>query len=220
LTGAKRHPLRSKLPALIGGGFLLLFTAGIVYWVVGFIGSAEKPQASRVQRISLVKPPPPKPPDEPPPEPEKLDQPKDEVPLEEPQPETPEASDEPPPGEDLAVEGEGGAGGDAFGLLGKKGVRELGGRGGDRDAWYGRLISRHLEQALQQSKKLRGASYRVVVNVWFGGSGIDRVQLVQGSGNAQTDDLLRQELLALPPLRETIPPDIPQPVRIRIASRG
>lgn len=224
MTAGRRHLLRSKLPALAGGAFLLLFTAGMVYWVIGFIDSAGKPEAPRVQKISLVKPPPPRPPEEKPLEPEKVEQqPEEEVPmnLEQP-PETLEAADEPPPGEDLAVEGEGGAGGDAFGLLGKKGVRELGGggRGGDRNAWYGRLISRHLEEALRQSKPLQGASYRVVVNVWFDGEGIERVQMVQGSGNAQTDDLLRRELLALPPLREAIPADLPQPVRIRVASRG
>lgn len=218
MTAAGRHPLRSRLPTLAAGAFLLLFTAGLVYWVIGFIDSADKPQAPRVQRISLVKPPPPKPPEEKPPEPEKVEQPKEEILLEQP-PDTPEAANE-PPGEDLAVEGEGGAGSDGFGLLGKKGVRELGGRGGDRDAWYGRLISRHLEEALRQSKRLQGASYRVLVNVWFNGEGIERVQLVQGSGNAQTDDLLRRELLALPPLREAIPTDLPQPVRIRVASRG
>ena len=220
MTTARRHSLRSRLPALAAGAFLLLFIASLVYWVIGFIDSAGKPEAPRIQRISLVKPPPPKPPEEKLPEPEKVEQSKEEVPLEQP-PDTPDtASDEPPPGEDLAVEGEGGAGGDAFGLVGKKSVRELGGRGGDRDAWYGRLISRHLEEALRQSKRLRGASYRVVVNVWFNGEGIERVQLVQGSGNAQTDDLLRRELLALPALREPIPADLPQPVRIRIASRG
>ncbi len=220
MTSAARHPWRRKLPALLGGGFLLLFTAAVVYMVWNFISNAEKPQAPRVQRISLIKPPPPRPPEEKPPEPEKVEQPKEEMPIEQPQP-TPEAADQPPPGPDLAVEGEGGAGNDFFGLLGKKRVTELGGRGGDREAWYGRLISHSIEDSLRRSRRLKGSEYLVTLNVWFdAGGAVQKVQLVRGSGSTETDTAIREELLALPPMREAFPDDLPQPVRLRLSSRA
>lgn len=222
MTPSKRS-LRRKLPALVGGVFLIVFTAGLVYGVKSLMDSADKPNKPRVQQISLVKPPPPR--DLPkPPEPEKIEQPKEAVQIDQPPPDTPEAdNNEPPPGENLAVEGEGGAGGDAFGLLGKKGVRDLttlGRGGGDRDAWYGRVIARHFEEQLRRSKRLQGSSYQVVAQVWFGpAGGVQRVSLARGSGDAETDAAIRDELLALPPLREALPEDLPQPVRIRVASR-
>jgi protein TonB len=210
-TGA--HPFRRKLPALAAGLFLLLFTAVAVWLARDFINNAGKPKKPRVQQISLVKPPPPKP-EEKPPEPKKVEPPKEEVKIDQPQTPPPDSAPAPNPG---GIP-DGPPGGMATDLAAGSGTGIIG--GGSREDWYGRLISRHLEDVLRRSKRLQGASYRVTVNVWFDGNGIERVQLVQGSGNAQTDDLLRQELLALPPLREAIPSDMPQPVRIRVASRS
>lgn len=219
-AGTQQHPLRRKIPALIAGVVLLLVTIGVVYMVINYIGDADKPKAPKVQKISLVKPPPPKPPEEKPPEPEKIEEPKEEIPIEQPEP-TPEASDQPPPGEDLAVEGEGGAGGDGFGLVGKKSVQELGtGGGGDREAWFGRLISRHFEDGLRRSKRLQGNEYRVTLQVWFDAAGtVRQVQVERGSGNASTDEAIRDELMTMQPLRENLPGDLPQPVRVRLVSR-
>ncbi len=221
----KRHSLRRKLPALFTGVFLMLFTAGVVYGVKSFIDHADKPEKPKVQQISLVKPPPPR--DLPkPPEPEKIEeeQPKEEVEIDTP-PDPQEAqNNDSPPGENLAIEGEGGAGGDAFGLVGKKGVRDLttlGQGGGDREAWYGRLIARHFEEQLRRSKRLQGSSYQVVAQIWFDhNGGVQRVQLARGSGSTETDAAIREELMVLPPLREALPEDMPQPVRIRVSSRS
>lgn len=222
-----QHTLRRKAPALIGGAFLLLFSIGAVLMVKNFIANAEKPEKPRVQQISLVKPPPPR--DLPkPPEPEKIEQeqPKDEIPLTEAAP-TPDAPQDegPPPGEQLGLDAEGGAGGDAFGLAARKGGRDIttlgSGGGGDRQGWYGRLISRHFEDSLRRSKRLNGSSYNLVLNVWFDEAGqVRRVNLAKGSGNPQTDELVQEEIRELPPLRESLPADLPQPVRIRVASRA
>jgi protein TonB len=216
----KRHPLRRKAPALMAGGLLLLFTAGVIYWVIGFVAGADKPEAPRVQKISLVKPPPPKPPEVKPPEPEKIEQPKEEVPVENLEPK-PEAAAEQPAGEDLAVEGEGGAGSDGFGLVGKKNVQELTSGGGDREAWYGRLISRHFEEGLRRSKKLQGNEFRLTVLVWFDSAGaVRRLDIERGSGDAVTDEAIKSELLGLRPLREVLPDDLPQPVKVQLLSRA
>ncbi|MCU0840779.1 MAG: TonB C-terminal domain-containing protein [Thiobacillaceae bacterium] len=221
-----KHPLRRKLPALLGGAFLVLFSVAAVLMVKNFIASAEKPEKPRVQRISLVKPPPPR--DLPkPPEPEKIEQeqPKEEISLAD-APPTPDAPQDegPPPGEQLGLDAEGGAGGDAFGLAARKGGRDittLGSGGGDRQGWYGRAIARHFEDGLRRARQLQGTSYQVVVNVWFDPGGqVRRVTLARGSGDSRTDQLVQEEILGLPPLRESLPEDLPQPVRIRVASRA
>jgi protein TonB len=225
MSGTKRT-LRSRLPVLAGGLFMLLFTAGVVWMVKSFIDNAEPPEKTRVQKISLVKPPPPKQ-EEKPPEPEKIEeeQPRqEEVQLD--QPPTPDQPQDegPPPGEQLGLDAEGGAGGDAFGLAARKGGRDIttlgSGGGGDREGWYSRLISRHFEEYLRRSKRLQGTSYQVIAHVWFDGSSVRQVRLARGSGNTQTDEAIREEIMALPPLREILPDDLAQPVRIRVASRA
>mgnify|MGYP000664762448 CR=1 FL=1 len=224
-----RHALRRRLPALIGGLFLLLFTVGVVLMVQAFMEKGDKPERPRVQQISLVKPPPPKEPPKPP-EPEKIEeQPnREEVKLEEAQPTPEQARDDgPPPGEQLGLDAEGGAGGDAFGLAARKGGRDIttlgtggGGGGGDRQGWYARLIARHFEEGLRRAKGLNGSSYNVVINVWFDDAGrVHQIRLVRGSGDGEVDRTIQDEVLNLPPLRETLPEDLPQPVRIRVASR-
>lgn len=214
------------LPALMGGGFLLLVIVGLVWMVKGFIAGAEKPERPRVQQISLVKPPPPKPEIKPPEQ--KIEEIKDnreEVKVDDPTPEEARHDDGPPPGEQLGLDADGSAGGDAFGLAARRGGRDIttigtGGGSGDREAWYGRIVSRHLEEGLRRAKALQGASYQVQVQIWFDDAGaVQRVRLVRGSGNAETDERLREEILGLPPLREAIPADLQQPIRVRVTSR-
>lgn len=223
----KQRSLRSRLPALAGGLFMLLFSAGVVWLVMNFINNAKPPEKTRVQKISLVKPPPPKP-EEKPPEPEKLEEIKESR-QEEVQMEAPPTPDQPqdqgpPPGEQLGLDAEGGAGGDAFGLAARKGGRDIttlgsGGGPGDREGWYGRLISRHFEEYLRRSKRLQGTNYQVIAQVWFDGGAVSQVRLARGSGNPETDAAIREEIMALPPLREVLPEDLGQPVRVRVASR-
>lgn len=225
---AGKHPLRRRLPALIGGLFLLLFTAGVVLMVQAFLKEAEKPERPRVQQISLVKPPPPKEPPKPP-EPEKLEeQPnREEVKLEEAPPTPEQAQDQgPPPGEQLGLDTEGGTGTDAFGLAARKGGRDIttlgtgGGGSGDRQAWYARQIARHFEEGLRRAKGLNGSNYNVQLNVWFDEAGrVRQVRLARGSGDGEVDRLIQEEVQNLPPLRDPLPDDLPQPVRIRVTSR-
>lgn len=224
---AGKHALRRRLPALIGGAFLLLFTAAMVWMVQGMLDKADKPERPRVQQISLVKPPPPKEPPKPP-EPEKIEEtPREEVKLEALQPEPEQAqNDAPPPGEQLGLDAEGGAGSDAFGLAARKGGRDIttlgpvGGGGGDRQAWYARQIARHFEEGLRRARGLNGSSYNVVLNVWFDEGGrVRQVRMARGSGDGEVDRVIQEEVHNLPPLREILPEDLPQPVRIRVTSR-
>ena len=224
MKGEKKS-LRSRLPVLAGMTFMALFTVGVIWLVKGFIDSAEPPEKTRVQKISLVKPPPPKP-EEKPPEPEKMEQeqPKqEEVQLD--APPTPDQPQDqgPPPGEQLGLDAEGGAGGDGFGLAARKGGRDIttlgGGGPGDRMAWYSRRISRQLEEDLKRAKALQGREFHIVAQLWFDPVGaVSRVRLDKGSGNTELDEVLRREMLGVT-LRDPLPEDVPQPVKLRVVSR-
>lgn len=222
---AARKSLRSRLPALAGMLFMALFTLAVIWLVKDFINNAEPPEKTRVQKISLVKPPPPKP-QEKPPEPEKIEQEEtrqDEVQLDAPPSPDQPADEGPPPGEQLGLDAEGGSGSDGFGLAARKGGRDIttlgGGGSGDRMAWFSKRISRQLEDALKRAKSLQGKEYQVVAQLWFDiGGGVSRVQMDRGSGNAELDETLRRELLAMA-LHDPLPDDLPQPVKLRVVSR-
>lgn len=217
----KKHLFIRYLPVAVG--IVLVIAVGVgVYLLQGLF---EKPAQAKkqVQQITVIQPPPPPPPPppeqkppEPEPEPEKIEEPEPE-----PEPETPEPA-EAPPGEDLGVDAEGGAGGDAFGLVGKKGGRGLiGGGGGNALIWYGQQLQREIAEALQKTlgEKARGKRYAVTASVWIGGDGsVTRAELNAGSGNAEVDAALRDALSGLRLRLKAPPENMPQPVKIRIRS--
>jgi protein TonB len=212
---AHKRTLRSRLPLFAGLLFMLIFTAGVIWVVKGFIDDSGKPERPRIQTISLVRPPPPKPPEEKPPEPQKIDKPKDEVKIDQPQPPQPEAPPPPPGGIP-----DGPASGMATDLAAGSGIGIGGGGARDeRRAWYSNQISRQLEDELKRAKRLQGKDYRVVAQIWFNAAGaVTRVQFDTGTGNSELDDALRQEIMQVS-LRDPLPDDIPQPVRLRVVSR-
>lgn len=219
-TGAKS--MRRRLPALIGGGFLLLFTIGVVLVIRDFIVNAEPHKKNKVQQISLVKPPPPKI-EEKPPEPEKPppEIKKEEVKLD--QPKAPdEPKDQPPPTQSLGVDAAGEAGSDGFGLIGNKGGRDLleGVAGGSRFGWYTNQMQQQIQREIAKSKKLQGEDFKAIVKIWVDSDGsVSRFELVKSSGNSAVDESLKLALSELPPMREQPPEDMPQPVKLRITSR-
>ncbi|MPZ43711.1 MAG: energy transducer TonB [Betaproteobacteria bacterium] len=218
---------RARALALIT--LLIVAAAALVAAVIhGFLQQAAKPRKSSVQQIMLLRPPPPPPPkpQEKPPEPEM----KQEVKLPEPEktPEPAPAKDEPPADKVLGLDAEGGPGSDGFGLAARKGGRDLlsiggGGNGSDgrRFAYYTARIQQQLQEALAREPKLRQEDYRAIVKIWLARDGrIERVELVNGTGNSATDGLLRATLAGLPALAEAPPETMPQPVRLRITSRA
>ncbi|SMF97346.1 outer membrane transport energization protein TonB [Methylomagnum ishizawai] len=211
------------LPTAIGVGLVVVIA--IVLYLVRDI--FEKPIQSKkqVQQISVVQPPPPPPPppEQKPPEPEvkeeKIEEPEPEP---EPEPEQPEA-EAPPPGEELGVDAAGGAGSDAFGLMGKKGGRGLiGGGGGNAIIWYGQHIGKELTDELHRSlkDKARNSSYSAVVHLWIGpDGGVSRVELANSSGTAEIDQALKAALNGIRAGRFKPPPEhMPQPLKVRIRS--
>jgi len=128
----------------------------------------------------------------------------------------------PPVGDRLGMDAAGGAGGDAFGLIGKKGGRSLVGADadGDRLQRYAGVIERDLSAHLSGYSNIRRRNYSVVVRLWIKKDGaIEDVQLVDSTGSADLDHAIRRALSGLGRLHEVPPPDMPQPVRLRLTAR-
>lgn len=210
-----------RIAAVVG---LVVAALAVIAIIRGLLADGGKRAKPTVAQIQLLKPPPPPPPPKPeekPPEPPK---PKDEVKIEQPkpdQPPEPAKADEPPPGDKLGVDAEGSAGSDGFGLVGNKGGAGLVGGGGSKFGAFTGQIQQQIQDALSRNKKLKNASYRVVVRVWLSPDGtVSRFELAGSSGNAETDDALNAALAELPKLRTPPPADLPQPVGLRITSRA
>jgi hypothetical protein len=116
---------------LIAFGVVLVIGL-IVSVVMNFLGKSGKARKAPVQQIAILRPPPPPPPPKQEEKPPELKKEEVKIPPP-PQEQAPKDRDAKAPGKDLGVDAEGGAGGDGFGLVGKKGGRDLiGGDGGAR----------------------------------------------------------------------------------------
>lgn len=193
----------------------------LVYFVKQWLGDDTATAKKMVQQITLLTPPPPPPPppkvEEPPPEVvEKV-----EVPKLEPEPEPlPEQADT-PPGDQLGLDAEGGAGGDAFGLIGNSGGRALlGGSGGSAEAWYRRALGMELQAIINEDEALRKRNTaRVKLKLWIEGGRVQRVELLNSTGDKEWDRHLKSVVMGS--RLETPPPaGIEQPVHLQITSRS
>lgn len=191
--------------------------------LMGDHGKAKKPS---LQTIAVLRPPPPPPPPKPEPKPPEPEMKKQEVKLPDPEPEV--QPDEPPPAQDLGVDAQGGPGSDGFGLQGRPGGRDITTIGGEgqgsgrgRFGAFAAQVEAFLQEQLARDGRLRSADYRAVLELWFRADGrIERAELVGGTGNAELDTALRTALAGVPALRVPLPADLPQPIRLRLTSRG
>jgi protein TonB len=208
---------RFRYLPLVALALVVMLAGGGVYWMVrGFLNSAPPPTKRVVQEIHVIRPPPPPPETPPPPPPpeEKVDV--HEEPDKEPDP-TP--SNEPPPSEQLGLDAEGGAGGDAFGLVGNKGGRDLLASGGSALKWYGGLVKNELLERLQDVKEARKGSYSVEIAVWVRPDGTVERFHAQSSGDKERDRAI-EAVLSHFRISEAPPANMPQPLSIRIVSRA
>lgn len=209
---------------------VVVFLVAGVFLLNVFLHAGEQRPKRKVQMVTLVKPPPPPPPEKPPePEIEKEEVVEPE-PVETPPEEVADTPDEAPPGRDLGVDAEGTAGGDGFGLVGRKGGRSLiGGGGGEQSllrkyAWYTRIVQEEIRKAvrkrLEENGGIPGGRPRTMVKIELdeGGRIVD-FRIVGPSGNEKMDAAVRETLgqirLAEPP-----PAGMPSGILIRISAQG
>jgi protein TonB len=130
-------------------------------------------------------------------------------------------ADQPPPGDQLGLDAEGVAGADGFGLLGRKGGRDLLGAGSsDQYSWYGQVLKSDLIDKLAEIRDIRRDRYSVVVRLWLAPDGrIQKFKVMNSTGDTELDRDLVAALKSLDRVSETPPDGLPQPVRLRIVSR-
>ncbi len=213
--------LKRQLPKIIGTVIVLGVAVMAISFMRDFLNAPVSSPKKGPQQITILTPPPPPKMEEKPPEPEVKQE--EDVALAEPEaldnlPD--EATDEPPAGADLGVDAEGGAGGDGFGLIGRKGGRGLLAGSGNPFAYYGTQLQRQIENALLDDKNTRKQAYSVVAKVWLRSDGsILRAELATKTGNRDMDDRLIAAIMTAQSLAQAPPQDMPQPIRMRISSR-
>ncbi len=215
---AKRKKPRRHLPALIVVLCVSVVGVATVMLMRRFLASAPGIPKPVVQEIHIIRPPPP-PPDLPPPPPpppeEKVD-----IPQPQKQPD-PTPSSEPPPGDQLGLDAQGGAGSDAFGLVGRPGGRDLLGTGGDAYVWYAGVIKDDILHALQSDPAIRNGSYRVDVRLWLRDDGtVSRFSLLQSTGSRARDEALEHALSQIMRISRPPPAGTPEPITLEIQAHG
>jgi protein TonB len=215
---SRKPKSRSYMPQIVGV-LLVLGFALVVWWLRSYLAGAP-PQTKKVaQDIQVIRPPPP-PPNTPPPPPPP---PKEDVDVPDPQQQPdPTPSNDPPPGDQLGVDADGTGAGDGFGLVGRKGGRDLLAAGsGSAFSWYAGLIKTEILDRLGDEQKVRTGSYSVMVRIWVRTDGtVERTKLMSSTGNSERDHAIETALGRMTRLSQAPPPNMPQPISLRIVSRG
>jgi periplasmic protein TonB len=211
---------------------LLVLLLAMLWLAAGCSERPEKPR--KPQMIKLLPdtpppppPPPPKPEDRPPPKPESKPQPQEAPkPVEAP----PQAlkSDEAAgagPGNGLAA----GAVTQDYadqkigqGTMVGGNAKSAGDVGANRLAasTFGNAASRELNEYLARDKDVKLRDYKVRVWLWLTPTGsLQRVELVDSTGDAQADEALRSAINRFPGTRNPPPPRLPQPLRVLVSNR-
>jgi protein TonB len=126
----------------------------------------------------------------------------------------------------LGVDAAASAGGDAFGLVAKRGGRDLleasadAGSSTAKFKAYGLRLVGDLREHLSGEAALRASNYSVRVGIWVADDGrIERFELLASTGDPSLDAVLRSRLAGLRRLPERPPAGMPQPIRVRIVAR-
>lgn len=206
---------------------ILAVLAGIGYGIKKLFsgGATQKKQITTVKLLPDTPPPPPPPPPKEPPKETPKEQPK-EAPKE-PEPKPVEA----PPAENLKMEGAAGDGPSPF-QAGAVNNEYKGGDvttgpkiGGKKNmaafAWFTNKVDAQIKKALDAESGLNKIKYQVDVRVFLTAHGdIDHAELIDSSGDAEIDALIRKVLSRIPPLNESAPEDMPRKVVVRMASKN
>jgi protein TonB len=216
----RKKSWRRYIPHLIGVGIVLLVGIGLITFVKNMLEPLPV-QKKVVREVTLIAPPPP-----PPPKVEEIPEPEieEEVQIDEPEPlqeEVPDPmADDAPIGEDLALDADGVAGTDAFGLLAKRGGRDLISSGGSLFSWYASSIQADILDYLSENTEIRKREYSVRIQLWVDRSGrLQKTRLKESTGDEVLDKQLLSALNGIDSFSEKPPEDLPQPINIRVTSR-
>ncbi|WP_432241001.1 energy transducer TonB family protein [Herbaspirillum robiniae] len=225
VQGRPRADIRGRrwIAPVIGLAVLAVLVAAVWHLLSGT--AATRREVAGPPMLMVPPPPPP-----PPPEPEKLPEPtpdkvKPEVREPEPTPaEAPKDDSTPSPNKDMGdpvtMDSAAQAGTDAFGIGAGRGGGMTGGGGGLGSGSYARYFSNALQQAFARDERTRRLVFEDIrLDIWLDNSGkVTRVQLVQGTGNTQTDEAV---LAMARDYRsdEAPPPSWHSPARISIKGR-
>jgi periplasmic protein TonB len=227
-VAAASNDARLRYAAVLAA--IALLFAGATYL---FLGGDDLPPPRQVREITVVNitppPPPPPPPPQQMPEQKMIEQPKmaepeikQDKPVEKPKDEpAKDAKNDEPPGP-LALDAKAVGPGDLFNLAGKPGgsLYGGGGGGGSRWGWYASIVQTQIEAALRANSRTRLAVLQLQVRLWADGTGrINRVQLVSSTGDAELDQIIRDDVLGSLTLREPPPKDMPMPMVTRVTAR-
>lgn len=206
-------------------GVVVLVIGGLLYWGVSSLSGGKsggpKRQVVKIAVLPDTPPPPPPPPkDEKKPEPEKQD-------LKPQQQEQPKPQEAPPEPQQLKMEGAAGDGPSAFAAgqvtqdykSGDVGVGSGAAVNRMQFVFFTNRLTKHIQAELARQGDLKGRDYRVNVRVWMSQGGtMQRVELASSTGDEVTDRLLKDALAQLPGI-DQMPPDLPQPLSLRITNR-
>jgi protein TonB len=220
MSHVQHVPAWRRLMPVVGALAIGLPLLGVATMLLFSKPDPEKHHSVRQVTVLRLPPPPPPKPEEKPPEPPKV---KEEIKLETPRPLDEPKTAEAPPAGPLGLDAQGTGPGDGFGLAGRPGGRDivLGGSGSSALALaaFGSGAARHIAQELARNPKLKSSVYKVEIRVWLSKDGrFEREELARGSGDASIDALIREGLTQVAPLRQALPADLPQPLRIRVTS--
>ena len=106
-------------------------------------------------------------------------------------------------------------------LAARPGGRDLLATGGSAYAWYAGLLKSEILDQLNNEKRAHAGDYTVIVRVWVRADGtVDRVRIAQSSGNRERDQAIESALSRITRLSQAPPADMPEPISLRIVSRG
>ena len=237
-----KHKTGTSFTTWLVPGIIGLALLSLVGFMVKVFMSADVGHKKALYQVNLIKPPPPedkvKPPE---PEPQK-EPPKESMPtpadIPQPQAQDQPPDNAPPPGADLGVAGEGGAGSDAFGLVGKgknyKGRDiTLGGGGGGglsrlslltKYGGYTQKIQEEIRKRVRKTLDHNGGippgKLQAIVKITLDEKGtIVRFQLVGSSGNDKMDEAVRTSLGGLK-MADPPPEGMPAGMTLKITSQG
>lgn len=224
-TDTQVQPARLWATRILILVLVLAVLAGIAYGIKKLFsgGPTQKKQITTVKLLPDTPPPPPPPPPKEPPKETPKEQPKEAPKAPEPKPV------EAPPAETLKMEGAAGDGPSPF-QAGAVNNEYKGGEvstkiGGKKNmaafAWFTSKIDGQVKKVLATDPELAKAKYQIEVKVYLNANGdIERAELLDSSGNPETDALLRKVLARIPPLGDKAPEDMPRKVVIRVTSQN